>query len=165
MESLPLSIPALASFAIYQFLWVWNDLLVALVFLSSAGEQFQVMTQRHCVFLPAALLHPWSHGRLGQGITRAGVRRVAKNRISAQDVAREADVSRTTVSFVLNNTPGKSITEATRQKVLGAAARLGYVPNENARNLQQQLHCCLFFQAYDLVSQFNFSAFAHFPMR
>jgi alpha-glucoside transport system permease protein len=30
---LPLSAPALASFAIFQFLWVWNDLLVALVFL------------------------------------------------------------------------------------------------------------------------------------
>ncbi|MGA8040174.1 MAG: carbohydrate ABC transporter permease, partial [Acidimicrobiia bacterium] len=30
---LPLSFPALASFAIFQFLWVWNDLLVALVFL------------------------------------------------------------------------------------------------------------------------------------
>jgi alpha-glucoside transport system permease protein len=30
---IPLSIPALASFAIFQFLWVWNDLLVALVFL------------------------------------------------------------------------------------------------------------------------------------
>lgn len=43
---LPLSIPALASFAIFQFLWVWNDLLVALVFLSGAGEQFEVMTQR-----------------------------------------------------------------------------------------------------------------------
>ena len=27
---LPLSIPALASFAIFQFLWVWNDYLVAL---------------------------------------------------------------------------------------------------------------------------------------
>lgn len=43
---LPLSVPALASFAIFQFLWVWNDLLVALVFLSGAGEQFQVLTQR-----------------------------------------------------------------------------------------------------------------------
>ena len=30
---LPLSVPALASFAIFQFLWVWNDYLVALVFL------------------------------------------------------------------------------------------------------------------------------------
>ena len=29
---LPLITPALASFAIFQFLWVWNDLLVALIF-------------------------------------------------------------------------------------------------------------------------------------
>lgn len=32
---LPLSVPALASFAIFQFLWVWNDYLVALIFLGS----------------------------------------------------------------------------------------------------------------------------------
>lgn len=38
---LPLSIPALASFAIFQFLWVWNDYLVALVFL---GDQNRVVT-------------------------------------------------------------------------------------------------------------------------
>ncbi|PIE34470.1 MAG: hypothetical protein CSA55_00670 [Ilumatobacter coccineus] len=30
---LPLSVPVLASFAIFQFLWTWNDYLVALVFL------------------------------------------------------------------------------------------------------------------------------------
>ena len=30
---MPLSVPALASFAIFQFLWVWNDYLVALIFL------------------------------------------------------------------------------------------------------------------------------------
>jgi alpha-glucoside transport system permease protein len=35
---LPMSVPALASFAIFQFLWVWNDLLVALVFLGP-GEK------------------------------------------------------------------------------------------------------------------------------
>jgi len=40
---LPLSFPALASFAIFQFLWTWNDLLVAKVFLPSQSE-FQVMT-------------------------------------------------------------------------------------------------------------------------
>ncbi|MGY6647006.1 MAG: carbohydrate ABC transporter permease [Salinarimonas sp.] len=40
---LPLSFPALASFAIFQFLWTWNDLLVAKVFLPS-GPDFQVMT-------------------------------------------------------------------------------------------------------------------------
>ena len=33
----PMSVPALASFAIFQFLWVWNDLLVALIFLGQ-GE-------------------------------------------------------------------------------------------------------------------------------
>ena len=34
----PLSVPVLASFAIFQFLWVWNDLLVALVFLGGNPE-------------------------------------------------------------------------------------------------------------------------------
>jgi alpha-glucoside transport system permease protein len=34
----PLSVPALASFAIFQFLWVWNDLLVALVFLGGTPD-------------------------------------------------------------------------------------------------------------------------------
>ncbi|ARC88741.1 carbohydrate ABC transporter permease [Rhodovulum sp. MB263] len=40
---LPLSFPALASFAIFQFLWTWNDLLVAKVFLPAASET-KVMT-------------------------------------------------------------------------------------------------------------------------
>ena len=35
---IPLSIPALAAFAIFQFMWVWNDLLVAYVFLGGAGK-------------------------------------------------------------------------------------------------------------------------------
>ncbi|MGF1748608.1 carbohydrate ABC transporter permease [Vibrio cionasavignyae] len=42
---LPLSFPALASFAIFQFLWVWNDLLVATVFLGT-GEEHMVLTAR-----------------------------------------------------------------------------------------------------------------------
>ena len=42
---LPLSIPALASFAIFQFLWVWNDLLVALVFIGSKPD-VAVLTQQ-----------------------------------------------------------------------------------------------------------------------
>ena len=42
---LPLSVPALASFAIFQFLWVWNDYLVALVFLG-VDPNFKVLTQR-----------------------------------------------------------------------------------------------------------------------
>ncbi|MEL6681740.1 MAG: carbohydrate ABC transporter permease [Pseudomonadota bacterium] len=43
---LPLSFPALASFAIFQFLWTWNDLLVALVFLIDASGQTTVMTKQ-----------------------------------------------------------------------------------------------------------------------
>ncbi|RDI19328.1 carbohydrate ABC transporter permease [Lentzea flaviverrucosa] len=35
----PMSTPALASFAIFQFLWVWNDLLVALLFIGSGPNQ------------------------------------------------------------------------------------------------------------------------------
>lgn len=36
---LPMSVPALASFAIFQFLWVWNDLLVALVFVGPGANE------------------------------------------------------------------------------------------------------------------------------
>ena len=47
---LPLSVPAIASFAIFQFIWVWNDMLVALVFLSGArggvGQNLEVVTVR-----------------------------------------------------------------------------------------------------------------------
>jgi alpha-glucoside transport system permease protein len=42
---LPLSVPVIASFAIFQFLWVWNDLLVALVFLGTR-EEVAVLTAR-----------------------------------------------------------------------------------------------------------------------
>ena len=42
---LPLSVPALASFAIFQFLWVWNDLLIALVFLGT-GDDVSIVTSR-----------------------------------------------------------------------------------------------------------------------
>jgi alpha-glucoside transport system permease protein len=37
--ALPLSIPALAAFAIFQFLWVWNDYLVALTFVGFSPEK------------------------------------------------------------------------------------------------------------------------------
>ena len=40
---LPMSIPAIASFAIFQFLWVWNDYLIAFIFV---GEQKSVMTYK-----------------------------------------------------------------------------------------------------------------------
>jgi DNA-binding LacI/PurR family transcriptional regulator/spermidine/putrescine-binding protein len=56
-------------------------------------------------------------------------------RPKSQDVAVRAGVSRTTVSFVLNDRPGASISPATRARVLAAAAELGYQPHAAARGL------------------------------
>lgn len=70
---LPLSIPALAAFAIFQFMWVWNDLLVALVFLGpqqdvapatvalnqlvgNRGEQWHILTAGAFVTMIVPLL-------------------------------------------------------------------------------------------------------------
>lgn len=56
-------------------------------------------------------------------------------RITSQDVAEHAGVSRTTVSFVLNNVEGVQITAETRRRVLLAAKDLGYVPDASAQSL------------------------------
>ena len=58
------------------------------------------------------------------------------SRVTSADVARESGVSRTTVSYVLNDTPGSSISETTRRRVLDAAERLGYTPSAAARTLR-----------------------------
>jgi alpha-glucoside transport system permease protein len=59
---LPMSVPALASFAIFQFLWVWNDLLVALVFIGPGDNEPVTVGLTHL------------KGQLGQGweLTTAG---------------------------------------------------------------------------------------------
>ncbi|MGN6250775.1 MAG: carbohydrate ABC transporter permease [Marmoricola sp.] len=59
---LPMSVPALASFAIFQFLWVWNDLLTALVFIGPGENQ------------PVTVALTGLKGQLGQGweLTTAG---------------------------------------------------------------------------------------------
>ncbi len=56
-------------------------------------------------------------------------------RPTSADVARRAGVSRTTVSFVLNDHPTAQISEATRERVTAAALELGYAPNASARRL------------------------------
>ena len=54
---------------------------------------------------------------------------------TSSEVAKRAGVSRTTVSFVLNDVRSMGISEETRQKVLQAANELGYEPNAAARIL------------------------------
>lgn len=56
-------------------------------------------------------------------------------RISIKDVAKEAGVSTSTVSYVLNSTPTETISEETSKRVMVAVQKLGYVPNLNARSL------------------------------
>jgi len=58
-----------------------------------------------------------------------------RRRVTSQDVADAAGVSRTTVSLVLNNVEGIQISTATRRRVLQAAQQLGYVPDAAARAL------------------------------
>jgi len=58
-----------------------------------------------------------------------------KGRVTAADVARSLGISRATVGFVLNGTPGQTISEATRQRVLAEATRLGYRPHTAAQAL------------------------------
>jgi LacI family transcriptional regulator len=60
---------------------------------------------------------------------------MAKKRVTSFDVAKESGVSRTTVSFVLNNVPGISISDATRQRVLQVAKELNYHPDSTGRKL------------------------------
>ncbi len=59
---LPMSVPALAAFAIFQFLWVWNDLLVALIFVGPGENQ------------PVTIALVQLRGQVGQGwnLTTAG---------------------------------------------------------------------------------------------
>lgn len=57
-------------------------------------------------------------------------------RATSKDVAALAGVSRATVSYVLNRTPGQKIPEETRQRVLAAAAELRYTPHASARTLR-----------------------------
>lgn len=52
------------------------------------------------------------------------------------DVARRAGVSRATVSFVVNDTPGQSIGVQTRRRVLDAVQALSYRPNRAAQGLR-----------------------------
>lgn len=53
-----------------------------------------------------------------------------------QDVAQRAGVSQSTVSFVINATPGITIAEETKQRIMLAVSELGYRPNAIAQNLR-----------------------------
>lgn len=68
------------------------------------------------------------------GIFQVGVA-VPTRRVTSHDVAIRAGVSRTTVSFVLNDVKEANISEETRRRVLAAAEELEYVPDAAAQAL------------------------------
>ncbi len=59
------------------------------------------------------------------------------NRVTSRDVATAAGVAQSTVSFVLNDSPGQSISADTRERVLRAARELQYTPNHAGRALRR----------------------------
>lgn len=59
----------------------------------------------------------------------------SRSPVTSADVARRAGVSRTTVSFVLNDVRDRGISASTRERVLAVARELGYEPNAAARTL------------------------------
>ncbi|MEQ4206555.1 LacI family DNA-binding transcriptional regulator [Actinopolymorpha sp. B9G3] len=72
------------------------------------------------------------------------------------DVARLAGVSPATVSFVLNQTAGQTISDETRQRVLQAVAELNYRPNRAAQGLRQGRSATIGFVSHDV----DFGVFA-----
>jgi len=73
---------------------------------------------------------------LTEEVSRSDLPRPALKRVTSAEVARAVGVSRATVSYVLNNTPSRRVSAATRRMVLAEAARLGHVPSAAARSLR-----------------------------
>lgn len=59
-----------------------------------------------------------------------------RRRVTTADIARASGFSRATVSYVLNDAPGKGISEQTKKHVLRVASELGHIPNGAARSLR-----------------------------
>ena len=56
--------------------------------------------------------------------------------VTARDVAEACGVSQATVSYVINNSSGGRISDATRQRVLDTARKMGYCPSQSARSMR-----------------------------
>src|ERR1700754_4834591 len=83
----------------------------------------------------------------------------ARRRVTAADVARVAGVSRATVGFVLNRTPGQTISASTRERVLEASVRLGYRPNSAAQALASGRSRVILFVLPDWPIEYRFRSF------
>src|SRR6478672_8307567 len=73
---------------------------------------------------------------IGLGTSANGAQRMAKRRLTIIDIAREAGVSKSTVSLVLQGS--HAIRPETRERVQRVIDRLGYVYHRGAANLRRQ---------------------------
>jgi DNA-binding LacI/PurR family transcriptional regulator len=62
---------------------------------------------------------------------------LSAKRVTMRQIAKAAGISRTTVSFVLNNVPGVNISTETRQRILEVARELNYIPDSAAQSLSR----------------------------
>lgn len=60
-----------------------------------------------------------------------------KSAVTQNDVAKEAGVTRSMVSYVISGNSDRSVAPETRKRILDAIERLGYRPNKAAQALQQ----------------------------
>lgn len=66
-----------------------------------------------------------------------------KRKVTIKDVAKEAGVSATTVSYVLNQNEKQTISEETRERIYRAVERLNYIPNYAARIMKNDESRCI----------------------
>ncbi len=78
-------------------------------------------------------------------------------RVTIKDVAKEAGVSVTTVSFVLNNTKFQKISDGTRKKIYDAVEKLGYKPSALARTMRTGKSKALAVVSYFSVTEGHFN--------
>jgi len=82
-----------------------------------------------------------------------------QKRATIKDVAKKAETSVSVVSYALNNTPGKSISEATKERIFAAAKELNYVPNVAARALRTGSGNTIAFFAFWNVEDSSYNKF------
>lgn len=80
---------------------------------------------------------------------------IRKDRITIQDVARDADVSIATVSRVINK--NYNVNEKTREKVLKSMEKLSYLPNSIARSLKSNSTSTIGFVVSDISNTYHIS--------
>lgn len=94
-----------------------------------------IFTHKVCAWVTKVCKHTWQKLECAENMRRNGDK-MKKKRSTIKDVAALAGVSISVVSYVLNNTPGRTVTYETKQRILNAANELEYAPDSIARGMR-----------------------------